>query len=121
MRPFILVLAGVNGAGKSSVLSALLLDEGLDWFNPDRYAAGLVRELGMRLDEANGRAWRHGKSLLEGADAAQPVTPYTRGLALLALDRIPEARHAFIQFAAMSPRLVQKRLEEIRKAATSDP
>lgn len=69
MRPFLIVLAGVNGAGKSSVLSALLLDEGLDWYNPDRYAADLVRELGMGLEEANGRAWQHGKSLLERAIA----------------------------------------------------
>jgi predicted ABC-type ATPase len=69
VRPFIIVLAGVNGAGKSSVLSALLLDEGLDWFNPDRYAAHLVRELGVGLDEANGRAWQHGRSLLERAIA----------------------------------------------------
>jgi predicted ABC-type ATPase len=69
VRPFIIVLAGVNGAGKSSVLSALLLDEGLDWYNPDQYAAALVRELGMSLGEANGRAWEHGKSLLERAIA----------------------------------------------------
>jgi predicted ABC-type ATPase len=69
VRPFIIVLAGVNGAGKSSVLSALLLDEGLDWYNPDRYAAELVRELGVSLGEANGRAWQHGKSLLERAIA----------------------------------------------------
>lgn len=69
MRPFILVLAGVNGAGKSSVLSALLLDEGLDWYNPDTYAAELVQELGVSLDEANGRAWQHGKALLERAIA----------------------------------------------------
>ena len=69
MRPFILVLAGVNGAGKSSVLSTLLLDQGLDWFNPDRYAAELARKLGISLDEANGVAWRHGKSLLEEAIA----------------------------------------------------
>jgi predicted ABC-type ATPase len=67
VRPFIIVLAGVNGAGKSSVLSALLRDEGLDWYNPDRYAAELVRELGMGLGEANGRAWQYGKSLLEHA------------------------------------------------------
>lgn len=71
MRPFILVLAGVNGAGKSSVLSALLLDEGLDWYNPDRYAAELVRELGIDLEQANGRAWNYGKSLLEQAMAGQ--------------------------------------------------
>jgi predicted ABC-type ATPase len=69
VRPFIIVLAGVNGAGKSSVLSALLLDEGLDWYNPDRYAAALVRELGMGLGEANGRAWHYGRSLLERAIA----------------------------------------------------
>ena len=69
MRPFIIVLAGVNGAGKSSVLSALLLDEGLAWYNPDAYAAAMVRELGVTLADANGRAWRHGKSLLEHAMA----------------------------------------------------
>lgn len=69
MRPFIIVLGGVNGAGKSSVLSALLVDEGLDWYNPDKYAADLVRELGVSLEEANGRAWQHGKSLLERAFA----------------------------------------------------
>jgi predicted ABC-type ATPase len=67
VRPFIFVLAGVNGAGKSSVLSALLVDQGLDWFNPDTYAADLARELGISLAEANGHAWRHGKSLLEKA------------------------------------------------------
>ncbi|MEJ8837438.1 AAA family ATPase [Ramlibacter sp. AN1133] len=67
MRPFVLVLAGVNGAGKSSVLSALLADQGLDWFNPDRYAAALARGLGLGLQEANGQAWQHGKSLLEHA------------------------------------------------------
>lgn len=69
MRPFIIVLAGVNGAGKSSVLSALLRDEGLDWYNPDTYAAGLVRDLGLGLEQANGHAWQHGKSLLERAIA----------------------------------------------------
>lgn len=69
MRPFIIVLAGVNGAGKSSVLSTLLLDEGLAWYNPDRYAGALVRELGMSLEAANARAWQHGRSLLERAIA----------------------------------------------------
>ena len=37
-RPCILVLAGVNGAGKSSVGGALLAEHGLAWFNPDSYA-----------------------------------------------------------------------------------
>jgi predicted ABC-type ATPase len=69
VRPFIIVLAGVNGAGKSSVISTLLQDEGLSWFNPDAYAAALVRELGTSLAEANGAAWEHGRQLLEDAIA----------------------------------------------------
>jgi len=69
VRPFIIVLAGVNGAGKSSVVSALLVEQGLDWFNPDAYAARLARELGISQVEANGHAWRHGRLLLEDAIA----------------------------------------------------
>lgn len=69
MRPFLIVLAGVNGAGKSSVVSSLLRDEGLDWFNPDAFAAKLVVELGMPQDEANGHAWQQGFALLREAIA----------------------------------------------------
>ncbi len=69
MRPFILVLAGVNGAGKSSVGGALLQDHGLTWFNPDTHARELMRELGIDADEANVRAWQFGKSALEAAIA----------------------------------------------------
>jgi tetratricopeptide (TPR) repeat protein len=50
---------------------------------------------------------------LEGADARQPVTPYARGRALLALDRIPEARHAFIQYVGMVPRVAQARIKAV--------
>lgn len=71
MRPFIVVLAGVNGAGKSSVLSALLQDQGLHWFNPDRYAAELSRKLGIGLADANGHAWQQGRALLEEAIAGR--------------------------------------------------
>lgn len=69
MRPFIFVLAGVNGAGKSSVGGALLRQHGLDWFNPDTYARELVREVGMDIQEANVRAWEYGKRSLEAAIA----------------------------------------------------
>lgn len=69
MRPFLFVLAGVNGAGKSSVGGALLRDHGLDWFNPDGFARALRSELGLGLEEANAQAWAHGKSLLEAAIA----------------------------------------------------
>lgn len=66
-RPFIFVLAGVNGAGKSSVGGAMLAEHGLTWFNPDTYARELVVQLGLDLAEANGRAWEYGRSQLEAA------------------------------------------------------
>lgn len=68
-RPFILVLAGVNGAGKSSVGGALLADHGLTWFNPDTYARELMAQLGLDLAEANARAWEYGRLHLETAIA----------------------------------------------------
>jgi predicted ABC-type ATPase len=68
-RPFIFVLAGVNGAGKSSVGGAMLADHGLTWFNPDTYARELLAQLGLDLAEANARAWEHGRRQLETAIA----------------------------------------------------
>jgi len=68
-RPFILVLAGVNGAGKSSVGGALLAEHGLSWFNPDSFARELVVQLGLNVHEANARAWEFGRSQLEAAMA----------------------------------------------------
>ncbi len=63
------MLAGVNGAGKSSVGGAILQDHGITWFNPDTYARELVRELGLDANDANARAWQFGKSTLERAIA----------------------------------------------------
>ncbi|MGF6346900.1 AAA family ATPase [Variovorax sp. W2I14] len=68
-RPFILVLAGVNGAGKSSVAGALLEEHGLTWFNPDTCARELVTQLGLTQEEANARAWHLGRERLETAIA----------------------------------------------------
>ncbi|MBT2332347.1 AAA family ATPase [Variovorax paradoxus] len=68
-RPFILVLAGVNGAGKSSVGGALLAEHGLTWFNPDTCARELVAQLGLTPEEANARAWNLGRERLEAAIA----------------------------------------------------
>ncbi|HYP86020.1 AAA family ATPase [Variovorax sp.] len=67
-RPFIFVLAGVNGAGKSSVGGALLAEHGLTWFNPDTHARELLA-LGLTQQEANARAWQHGRTRLEAAIA----------------------------------------------------
>ena len=66
-RPVLYVLAGVNGAGKSSVGGHVLTQAGMTWFNPDSYARELMQLRGGALQEANGQAWH---CLLYTSDAA---------------------------------------------------
>lgn len=66
----IFVLAGVNGAGKSSVGQSTFRSEGSVVFNPNTVAAqirGLHPDIPLSL--ANAHAWQIGKSLLESAIA----------------------------------------------------
>lgn len=65
MTPILFVLAGVNGAGKSSVAGPILRQRNLNYFNPDEAAARIREELGCSVDEANGYAWREGRRILE--------------------------------------------------------
>ena len=65
-RPAVLfVLAGVNGAGKSSIGGHLLTQAGLAWFNPDTCARELVREHGYGQEDANIAAWNEGVRRLD--------------------------------------------------------
>ena len=66
-RPFIAVLAGVNGAGKSAVGGSLLQDVGLPCYNPDTFAREMKDEAGLSLAEANARAWQYGFDRLRQA------------------------------------------------------
>jgi predicted ABC-type ATPase len=68
----IYVLAGTNGAGKSSIAGAMFRAAGADYFDPDR-AARLVRERnpGASQAEANSVAWEQGRRLLARAVAEQ--------------------------------------------------
>lgn len=68
-RPFIFVLGGVNGAGKSSVGGHLLTEHGLTWFNPDSYARALMARRPMPLEDANAAAWNFGREQLAEAVA----------------------------------------------------
>jgi predicted ABC-type ATPase len=62
------VLAGTNGAGKSSVGGALLRESGGDYFNPDEVAAALrKRSPKLTQAEANALAWQLGVQQLERA------------------------------------------------------
>jgi predicted ABC-type ATPase len=67
-RPTIHVLAGTNGAGKSSVAGAALKEAGAEYFNPDEVARRVVADNPeITLEQANSIAWREGKRLLECA------------------------------------------------------
>ena len=65
--PVIFVLAGVNGAGKSSLGGALLRSSGLAYFNPDEAARRIRSVLACPTDEANSLAWEEGRRRLEAA------------------------------------------------------
>jgi len=62
------VLAGVNGAGKSSIGGAFLRARGAGYFNPDEVARE-IRAARPELDqrEANSLAWYKGRDLLQVA------------------------------------------------------
>lgn len=69
-RSRIYVLAGTNGAGKSSVAGAMFLAQGAEYFNPDEAASHIrAANPSITLAEANGAAWGQGKRLLERAIA----------------------------------------------------
>lgn len=64
----ITVIAGVNGAGKSSVLASYLENMGGDYFNPDVYTRTLMQKNpGLSEDEANAQAWAEGFDMLNQA------------------------------------------------------
>src|SRR5437870_567264 len=69
-RSCIYVLAGTNGAGKSSVAGAMFRRSGADYFNPDEATARiLAANSGISAADANSAAWHQGKRLLERAIA----------------------------------------------------
>src|SRR2546427_12991111 len=69
-RPHIYVLAGVNGAGKSSIAGAAFRANGADYYNPDETARALrAANPALSQADANGAAWQQGRRLLEKAIA----------------------------------------------------
>ncbi len=66
----IYVIAGVNGAGKSSIGGAAFRSFGGEYYNPDEAARQLVAaNPGLAPGEANAAAWRQGVELLKQAIA----------------------------------------------------
>lgn len=61
------VVAGVNGAGKSSVLGSIFKARNLFFFNPDEAARRIREKTGWTIEEANSEAWQYMKEKLEEA------------------------------------------------------
>ena len=62
------VLAGVNGAGKSSIGGAAIRAAGGEYYNPDEAARALMAaNPGLDQTDANAAAWQQGRKLLERA------------------------------------------------------
>jgi predicted ABC-type ATPase len=68
LQPRIYVLAGVNGAGKSSIGGAAFRQFGSDYYNPDEAARRLMTaDPTLSQADANGAAWHEGVRLLRRA------------------------------------------------------
>lgn len=66
----IYVLAGVNGAGKSSIGGAAFRASGAEYYNPDEAARGLIAaNPALTQADANSAAWHEGVKLLNRAIA----------------------------------------------------
>ncbi|MEE3752652.1 AAA family ATPase [Mycobacterium intracellulare] len=62
------VLAGVNGAGKSSVVGATIRDKGGEYYNPDEAARQIMAaNPGLGQADADAAAWEQGRRLLQQA------------------------------------------------------
>ncbi len=70
--PRITVLAGTNGAGKSSIAGARLREAGGAYFNPDEETRRVLSaNPGMALGDANGLAWQESVRRLRVAIASK--------------------------------------------------
>lgn len=111
------VLAGVNGAGKSSLGGAALQASGAEFFNPDVFAARL-REQQPRLtaEQANGLAWTLGRrglerALAEGLTYAFETTLGGRSIVKLLLDGARSGAQVHVWYAGLAtPELHLKRI-----------
>lgn len=67
-NPCIYVLAGTNGAGKSSIGGAMFRQNGAEYFNPDEASRRILSaNPAITQEKANSAAWSEGKRLLERA------------------------------------------------------
>ena len=114
----IFVLAGVNGAGKSSVGGAALLQKKVDYFNPDLAARALLdANPGLAAEAANAQAWEFGRKGLEralagGLNFAFETTLGARTIAQMLLDGARQGAQIHLWYAGLSsPELHLRRVQ----------
>ena len=111
----IVVLAGTNGAGKSSVAGAALERQGGVFYNPDR-ATRAYLDRGLPLPEANSRAWHRGVRQLEqairdGTSYAFETTLGGRSITRILLGAAAQGRSVRIWYVGLaSPELHVERV-----------
>lgn len=111
------VLAGVNGAGKSSLGGAAIQASGAEFFNPDIAAARLrEQQPGLSASQANGLAWTLGrrgveKALAEGLTYAFETTLGGASIARLLLDGARAGAEVHVWYAGLAtPELHLRRI-----------
>jgi predicted ABC-type ATPase len=111
------VLAGVNGAGKSSVAGEALRQSGSTYYNPDE-ATQRYRAEGLPEGEANVEAWQQGRRLLERAiaerlDFALETTLGGHTITALLLDAARQGLRIRMWYVGLaSPELHMQRVKE---------
>ncbi|MFT7721855.1 MAG: hypothetical protein QM788_03340 [Roseateles sp.] len=113
----IYVLAGVNGAGKSSLGGAAIAASGAEFFNPDLIAARLrAQQPGLSASQANGLAWTLGRrglerALADGLTYAFETTLGGRSVARLLLDGARAGADVHVWYAGLAtPELHLRRI-----------
>jgi predicted ABC-type ATPase len=112
------VLAGVNGAGKSSIGGAALQVSGAEFFNPDIAARRLRKQQsGLSAEQANGLAWTLGrrgleKALAEGLSYAFETTLGGTSIVKLLLDGARDGAQVHVWYAGLAtPELHLRRIK----------
>lgn len=85
----ITVVGGVNGSGKSSLMGSLLLEKGVNYFNPDVFTRQLKKlDPSLSLEQANAAAWNFGKEQLETAIAMKTAYAFETTLGGQTISRL---------------------------------
>jgi predicted ABC-type ATPase len=106
--PRIYVLAGVNGAGKSSIGGAAFRATGADYYNPDEVARQFIASNpALTQADANSAAWRKGVELLTRAIGERKTFAFETTLGANTIPRLlaraaPQGIQIYVWYVGLS-------------------